>query len=65
MCMILRLFHIYIYIYIHIYIIYFAYIRVRGIRTDYDIPGRDAEGAWMDTPGCSRRPQMDFWIKNL
>ena len=36
-------------------------IRVRGIRTDYDIPGRDAEGAWIGTPG-SRRYRVDFWI---
>ena len=39
-------------------------IRVRGIRTDYDIPGRDAEGAWIGKPGSSRRAQMDFYIEN-
>ena len=40
---------------------------MRGIRTDYDIPGRDAEGAWIGTPGC-RRYRVHFydekWWKN-
>ena len=29
-------------------------IRVRGIRTDYDIPGRDAEGVWIGVQGFRR-----------
>ena len=36
--------------FIYVYLFLYAIIRVRGIRTDYDIPGRDAEG-----PGWGRR----------
>ena len=39
-------------------------VRVRGIRTDYDIPGRDAEGAWIGTPVSGRGP-LGFWMKMM
>ncbi len=36
---------------------------MRGIRTDDDIPGRDAEGAWIGTPGSRRYEVLEQMMK--